>query len=284
MVLTALFKDLNKRANDLFTKDFPQNVKVEVKGSNGDFSYESNVQVKDGKYTGQFTPKQKLPELGNAEFKLDLDTENKVRVESSIQDELVKNLKIGLAVEQNKKDNFAVLSTEYKHEHASFTTAIDFGKSVGSSVSSSLVVAEQGIHVGGSIDASITNQNVKSYKVLGGYVQSDLDIFGYYNRSYSLKEDKDSKDTRSVGIQVYHRPSSSLTYGFDLGRDLVGNSNQFQIGVGYDNSKLHFNTNGDLKLSYNQQFNKIVKVTVANKVNVQKDNKNSLGLGIVFNF
>jgi len=59
MSTLTLFKDLNKRANDLFTKDFPSNVKLEVKGSNDDFSYESNLQVKDGKYSAQFTPKQK---------------------------------------------------------------------------------------------------------------------------------------------------------------------------------------------------------------------------------
>jgi len=280
----ALFKDLNKRANDLFTKDFPSNVKLEVKGSNDDFSYESNLQVKDGKYSAQFTPKQKIHELGNAEVKLDLDTDNKVRVEASIQDEFVKNLKVGLAVEQNKKETFSVLTSEFRHVNASLTGSLDFGKSVGSSVNASLVVGDQGVVVGGSVEANITHQNFRAYKVLGGYALNELDVFGYYNRGFGNKDEKESKENRTVGVSVFHKPTKSLSYGFDLGRDLIGNSNQFQVGVGYEHSKIHFNTNGDLKFSYSQQFNRVVKVTIANKVNVQQDTKNSLGLGVNFTF
>jgi len=284
MTTLALFKDLNKRANDLFTKDFPQNVKLEVKGSNDDFSYESNLTVKDGKYSAQFTPKQKIHELGNAEVKLDLDTDNKVRVEASIQDEFVKNLKVGLAVEQNKRETFSVLTTEFRHANASFNGSLDFGKSSGSSVNSSLVVGDQGVVVGGNVEANITNQALRGYKVLGGYALNELDVFGYYNRGFINKDEKDSKETRTVGISVFHKPTKSLSYGFDLGRDLVGNGNLFQVGVGYEHSKVHFNTNGELKFSYSQQFNRVVKVTIANKVNVQTDTKNSLGLGINFTF
>lgn len=286
--MPVILKDQQKRGKDLQTKDFPENGKVELKGSNGNFSFESNVNVKEGKYAAQFTPKQRLPDVFNSEVKLDFTTEGKMRVDVAIADELAKGLKTTISVEQNGSNNFGVFAAEFKNENVAFTLDVEGGKE-NNAIASTLVVAQQGYVGGFGVDAYL-NQTLKGYRGLVGYTSSDIDFNAFYNKTNAVAEDKKSKKLDEVGLQVYHKVNTNLQYAFEVSKDLAENGKVKMSGAlqyaptSTTNSKIYVDTNGDVKVSYIQQLDKNVKVSVGNKVNLDAPSKNSLGFGITFNY
>jgi hypothetical protein len=141
----GLFADLGKRVNDLLTKEFPsekQENKFNWKGqANNEVTLETTfLQRKDGSILGTFVPKYKHKDW-NTTLSADINTKKEVKAEVAVEDLLnVEGLKTILTGFSRGNDNFGTLGLEYKHELATVTASVDYGKSGGSTVKASAVI------------------------------------------------------------------------------------------------------------------------------------------------
>jgi len=121
-----LFKDLGKKFNDLINKDFPSDVKIEIKQTaNETLKYEASISEVKGAYQGSFAPKFHLKDY-NCEINFDLKTDNKFSVELLTNaSPYLEGLKLKF---KGENDYSATINADFKHEGLSASGQFQTGK------------------------------------------------------------------------------------------------------------------------------------------------------------
>jgi len=244
----GLFKDLNKRLNDLLTKEFPLENKVEWKGETADgVIVETNLVQKNNAVVGTFTPKYKYKEYG-AEFLVELNTKKEAKAEVSVVDQITKGLKLILTGNSKGEELWATFGEEYKGEFGTLTASIDYGKESGS-----------------TIKASATIGKLKS----GSEEKNEIGItyFHVVNKDLLI-------GTQVAFDSIVADAKPKLVFGtqYKLENDTV--------------LKGKFDTNGELGLSFSQKFNKNAKLVLAGSVdtnNLHSKSSSKLGFTLSLN-
>jgi hypothetical protein len=257
----GLFKDLGKRVSDLLTKEFPtEEKKVEFKGATiNNVTVESTLTQKpDGSILGTLTPSYKYKPYGTT-LTAEVNTKKEGKVEAVVENQLADGLKLTLTGEARGKNNFATLSTEYKHEYATFTGSVDYGKPNGSLLKDSVVFGSQGFALGlsaeyllGTTDAS----ELKTFNTTVSYTKPDFDITAF-GRLISEKEKNE------IGATYFQNVNSDVAVGAEVVFDTAHADSKPKLTFGTQYKlntdttvKAKFDTNGLLGLSYAQRFNK----------------------------
>jgi hypothetical protein len=105
----------------------------------------------------------------------EVDTNRNIKAEVSSSNQLVDGLKVTLSAQSNKDQAFATLSDEYKHELASVTGSIDYGKDDGSTANTSFVVGVDKYALGAGLTYHL-NQGLKSFEGKLAYASPDFDV------------------------------------------------------------------------------------------------------------
>lgn len=268
----VLFKDLNKRSDDLLTKEFPSDKsenKVEWKGETANNTTQdvSLTQKSDGSISGIFTPKYKLKEYGTT-FTTELKTNREFKAEVALEDQFtkVKGLKTTVTGESKGEDLVGTVGFEYKHEFAAATASVDYGQSNGSNVKGTLVVGSNGVQLGTSVDYFLGSSSDSVLKEVQGqltYGTEDWDIavFG------KLQQEKESS---ILGAKYFQRVNPDLFVASEVSFDTQNTDAKPKLSFGSQYRldadtyvKGRFDTAGKLGLSWNHKVGKNAKLTVA---------------------
>jgi len=269
------FKDLSKRANDIISKEFPIENKVEWSGvTDSGVLLETNFsQKKDGSVSGTLTPSYKYKDWG-ATFLAELTTRKEFKAEVSLQDQIVEGLKTTISEQSKGGEVFTTAGAEYRNELVSVTATADYGKEAGSTVKGTAVVGRQGFALGVSGEyflglANNATSDLKEVNVTLGYSAVDMDITTF-GRLKTLEDE----DKTEVGASFFHRVNPVLSVGSEISFD-VGNADtakpKLTVAGQYLFSpdtllKAKLDTDGKLGLSYQQLFNRSCKLTLGGSI------------------
>jgi hypothetical protein len=270
----GLFADLGKRLNDLLTKEFPSEKgenKVSWKGSpNRDTTLETSiVQRKDGTIVGTFAPKYNHREWGTT-FSAEINTRKEVKVEASAEDLLsVDGLKTTVTGYSKGAENYGEFGVEYKHEMATVTASVDYGKAIGSTVKASAVVGSQGVALGAKTEYFFGGESeLKDLTTVLSYGSSEFDI-----TAFGRIQSQNDEDKNELGASYFHRVNSDWQVGAEAVFETanVDAKPKLTFGTQYIWNpetivKAKFDTAGKLGLSLQQKWNKNAKITIASTI------------------
>jgi len=290
----GLFSDLGKRVSDLLTKEFPaekQENKFSWKGqATNDVSLETIfTQKKDGSILGSFAPKYKYKDWKTT-FSADINTKKEVKAEVSVEDLLnVDGLKTTVTGFSQGSENFGTLAVEYKHEMATVTTSVDYGKANGSTVKASAVIGAQGIALGASTEYFFGGESeLKELTTVLSYGSSDFDI-----TAFGRIQSRNDEDKNELGATYFHRINTDWQLGAEAIFDTANTdakpkltfATQYQLQKDTI-LKGKFDTAGKLGLSYQQIYNRNAKLTLSSTIdtnNMGAKNSSTFGFTLALN-
>jgi len=290
----GLFGDLGKRVNDLLTKDFPsekQENKLSWKGkTTNDVTVETTFsQRKDGSILGTFAPKYKHKDW-NTTFSADINTRKEDKAEVAVEDLLsVEGLKTTVTGLSRRSENFGTAAVEFKHELATVTASVDFGKAAGSTVKASAVIGSQGIALGASSEYFFGGESeLKDLTTVLSYASSDFDITAF-GRIQSLNDE----DKNELGATYFHKINPDWHVGAEAifetanvdAKPKLTFASQYQLNND-TTLKGKFDTSGKLGLSYQQKYNRNAKITISSTIdtnNLSGKNSSTFGFSLSLN-
>jgi len=278
----GLFKDLGKKASDLLSKDFPsEEKKVEWKGvtSNG-VTIETKFEQKGDALVGTITPSYKLKEFGTT-FLAEVNTKKDIKLEASVENQLVEGSKVTVTGEAKGKDSFVTVYGEYKHPRATVTGSFDFGKSNGQTIKSTALFGMAPFSLGLSCEYLMGQTNeMKNFNTTLGYTTKEFEatLFG-----------RTSGDKNEIGGSYFHNVNSDLVFGAEAVFDTSTPDSKPKLAMGTQYKlnedtivKGKLDTTGVVQASIAQRLSRNSKLTFGAKVDTK--NNNQLGLGFAFNF
>jgi len=276
------YGDLGKAAKDLFNKGYNYGlVKLDVKTTTDnkiDFNVVGEHNSDIQKSLGTLEAKYKSPLYG-LEFTEKWNTDNVLKAEVSVEDQLIKGLKLGLDTSYvpagGKKS--AVIKTAYKHENVQLNTDIDFDVA-GPIINSSLVIG----HLGwlGGVQAVFDSAKSK-------FTENNWAI-GYQGSDFTLHTNCNGGS--EVGASLYQRVNAQLEMGVSLSWSAENNATRFALASKYAIDKdasfqAKVNNQSQIGLSYSQNLRNGVKLIASALVDGKNINAGThkLGLGLEIN-
>jgi len=284
----GLFGDLGKRVNDLLTKDFPsekQENKLSWKGkTTNDVTVETSfLQRKDGSILGTFAPKYKHKDW-NTTFSAEVNTKKEVKTEVAAEDLLsVDGLKTTLTGFSRGNDNYGTLAVEYKHDLATVTGSVDYGKASGSTVKASAVIGAQGVALGTSTEYFFGGESeLKELTTVLSYGSEEFDI-----TAFGRILNQNAEDKNELGATYFHKINREWQVGAEATFETANTDAKPKLTFASQYKlqedtvlKGKFDTTGKLGLSYQQQFNKNAKFTLSSSIDTNNlGGKNSSTFG-----
>jgi len=290
-----IFKDISKRATDLLTKEFPtEEKKFEWKGTTTTgVTIETNaVQKGEGAIVGTITPSYKYKDYGVSVLG-EFNTNKDIKLETSVENQVVDGLKVTLTGEQKGKDTFATLAGEYKHPKTSLNGSVDFGKSKGNTIKANSVFGHNGWLLGLSAEYLLgsDNQELKLFNTTVGFSQKEFDVTVFGRIVGAGGENK--ADKNEIGGTYYHNVRDDVSFGAEVVFDTTTNTEskpKLSLGASYKlqedtTLKAKIDTTGVLGLSYSQRFSKNSKLTIGAKMDTLSGKNNStMGFNIACTF
>jgi len=290
----GLFTDLGKRLSDLLTKEFPSEKgenKVSWRGSpNKETTLETNiVQRKDGSLIGTFIPKYNHREWGTT-FSAEINTRREVKVEAVADDFLsVDGLKTTATGYSKGAENYGEFGLEYKHEMATVTTSVDYGKLNGSTVKASAVIGAQGIALGAKTEYFFGGESeLKDLTTTLSYSSPEFDLTAF-GRIQSVNDE----DKNELGATYFHRINSDWQVGAEAVFETANTDAKPKLTFGTQYAlhpdsilKAKFDTAGKLGLSLQQKFNRNAKITIASTIdtnNLSGKNASNINFTLAMN-
>jgi hypothetical protein len=209
------------------------------------------------------------------------------------------------------EDTFETVAIDYKHEVASVSLSADYGKTAGSTINASAVVAYQRWSLGAKADyfLGITqDSDLKEFQTSINYNSDEFDAqaFGYavvvfsqtdtltgpprlvcslfvISRIKSLGEE----DKHELGATYFHKINNDLSVGTEVVFDVshhATNKPKLTFGTQYrlENDTIlkgKFDTDGKLGLSYQQKFSRNARLTIASTIDANNLSKGSSTFG-----
>jgi len=270
----GLFADLGKRVTDLLTKEFPSEKgenKLSWKGSpNKDTTLETSiVQRKDGSIVGTFAPKYNHREWGTT-FSAEINTRKEVKVEAAADDLLsVDGLKTTVTGYSKGTENYGEFGVEYKHELATVTASVDYGKANGSTVKASAVIGSQGVALGAKTEYFFGGESeLKDLTTVLSYSSSEFDI-----TAFGRIQSQNDEDKNELGASYFHRINTDWQVGAEAVFETANTDAKPKLTFGTQYVwnpdtivKAKFDTAGKLGLSLQQKWNRNAKITIASTI------------------
>lgn len=281
MAAPPSYADLGKSARDLFNKGFNYGFyKVEAKTKTDcgvEFTSNGSSNHDSGKFNGSLETKYKWSEYGLT-FTEKWNTDNTLGTEITIQDQLVKGLKLAFdtqfAPQTGKKSG--KIKTEYKQEffHANCDVDFDFA---GPTINGAAVAGYNGWLAGYQMAFDTSKSKLSKSNFAVGYSADDFTL----NTSVN--------DGSEFGGSVYQRVNDKLETGVQLKWAAGSNATSFGIAAKYCPEKdttvrARVNNNSQIGLSYQQKIRDGVSLTLSTSVEGKNFNQggHKVGLGLDF--
>jgi len=271
------YSDLGKSAKDLFNKGYNYGtVKLDVKTKTKndiDFNITGEHNNDVNKSLGSLEAKYKSPAQGLT-FVEKWNTDNVLKSEVTIEDSLMKGLKLALDTSYSpatgKKSG--VVKTAYKHDKVMLNTDIDLDLA-GPVVHNSLTFG----HMGWLLGLQATFDTAKSQLTRNNFA------VGYQANDFTLHTN--INDGTEVGGSIYQKINSQLEMGVSLSWSSVNNATRFALASKYKLDKdatvqAKVNNLSQIGLSYSQQLRDGVKLILSALVDGKNINGGGHKLGV----
>jgi len=212
-----------------------------------------------------------------------------VKAEVSAEDLLsVDGLKTTLTGFSRGNDTYGNLGVEYKHELATVTASVDYGKASGSTVKASAVIGAQGIALGASTEYFFGGESeLKELTTVLSYGCDEFDMTGF-GRILSQSDD----DKNELGATYFHKVNRDWQVGAEATFETANTESKPKLTFASQYKlqedtvlKAKFDTLGKIGVSYQQQFNKYSKFTLSSTVDANNlGGKNSSAFGLSLSF
>jgi len=278
-----LYADLGKASKDLFNKGYNYgNVKLDIKTkteSDISFKLTGEHNTDSQRALGTLEAEYKAAEYGLS-FVEKWNTDNILRSEISIEDQLLKGLKLGIDTSYSPATGkkAAIVKATFKHDKFVSNTDIDLD-AAGPFIHKAIVVS----HLGWLLVYQGTFDTSKSQLTRNNFA------LGYAARDFTLHANLN--DGNEVGSSLYHKVNEQLEMGVSLTWSSGGQGpTRFAIASKYKLDQLStvqakVNNASQIGLSYSQQLRDGVKFIVSGLIDGKNINGggHKLGLGLEMN-
>lgn len=281
MAVPSSYADLGKSARDLFSKGFNYGFyKLEAKtktDSGVEFTSNGSSNHDSGKFNGSLETKYKWGEYGLT-FSEKWNTDNTLGTEITIEDQLVKGLKLSFdtqfAPQTGKKSG--KIKTVYKQEYIHANCDVDFDFA-GPTINGAAVVGHNGWLAGYQFGFDTSKSKLSKSNFAVGYNADDFTLHTSVN------------DGSEFGGSIFQRVNSQLETGVQLKWAAGSNATNFGIAAKYSPEKdttirAKVNNNSQIGLSYQQKIRSGVSLTLSTSIEGKNFNQggHKVGLGIDF--
>jgi voltage-dependent anion channel protein 2 len=284
MAAPSSFADLGKASRDLFSKGFNYGLyKVEAKtktSSGVEFTASGSSNHDTKNFLGNLETKYKWNDYGIT-FTEKWNTDNQLATEVSVEDQLVKGLKLSFDtqfVPQTGKKS-GKIKTEYKHENIHTNLDVDFNFT-GPTVFGAAVVGYGGWLAGFNValDTAKTASTLLSQRNFAvGYAKNDLTLHWAV------------KDNSEFTSSVHQKVSDRLETGIQMDWVYGSNDTKFAVAAKYNPDKdttvrAKLNNATQLALSYQQKVRDGVTLTLSTHIEGKNFSQggHKFGIGIDF--
>jgi len=276
----STYADLNKKTNDLLTKDFPDKPKLEVKSKRGDFAVDVNLaRNADGSIFGSLFPKYKLNNYG-VTLGLFGDTKRALKVEL-VADNHLPGLKV-TATGESASESLTV-DAEYKRDGLTVTGSANVLSPKGTTLKGGLVVGHLGYS--GGISAEYHTDKISKIDTSLSF-NNNLDLT---TNVYARINPQDSSATLGFShYQNHSRGAFAVEGSFDPSKTtqvpkitLAGSYNLDDKSI----AKAKFDTAGRLGLSFGHKLASNIRFILGTSINTQNPSApgdHSLGFSLHF--
>jgi len=255
----GLYTDLNKKASDLLTKEFPDKKRLEIKTktSNG-VTFEANItQNHDESIVGDFKPKYNYGRQGLS-FGALVDTYRNVKLDVSIAP--VPETKV--TVTGDASHDTVTVDAEWRNPNATINTSVDFFNPKGTNAVLSAVGAYQAVSVG--VQTRYSNNLFTAVNGVAAYAGGDYTatIYGQFKAN-------------RLGASFYQRVNPRTAVAADVSistAEKATDSARLQVAGSYEvdpvtTIKAKFDTEGRLAASYAHRLSINARAIVGGSVN-----------------
>lgn len=275
------YGDLGKSARDLFNKGYNYGfykLEAKTKSANGvEFTTNGGSNHDSGKFNGSLETKYKWSDYGLT-FQEKWNTDNTLGTEITIEDQLVKGLKLAFdtqfAPQTGKKSG--KIKTSYKQEYVNLNCDVDFDFA-GPTIHGAAVAGYNGWLAGYQMSFDTSKSKLSRSNFAVGYKTKDFTL----NTSVN--------DGSEFSGSVYQRVNSELETGVQLNWAAGSNATRFGLAAKYqcckDSSfRAKVNNSSQIGLAYQQKVRDGVTLTLSSLLEGKNFNAggHKVGLGIDF--
>lgn len=281
MAIPPSYADLGKAARDLFSKGFNYGfykLEAKTKTKNGvEFTSNGSSNHDSNKFTGSLETKYKSAEHGFT-FVEKWNTENTLSTEITIEDQLVKGLKLSFdtqfAPQTGKKSG--KIKTGYKQEYINANVDVDFDFA-GPTINGAAVAGYNGWLAGYQFAFDTSKSKLSKSNFAVGYSADD----------FTLNTSVD--DGSEFNGSIFQRVNSELETGVQLKWAAGSNATSFGIAAKYcpdrdTTYRAKVNNNSQIGLSYQQKIRDGISLTLSTSIEGKNFNQggHKVGLGVDF--
>eukprot|EP01117_Protostelium_nocturnum_P002238 TRINITY_DN12886_c0_g1_i1.p1 TRINITY_DN12886_c0_g1~~TRINITY_DN12886_c0_g1_i1.p1 ORF type:complete len:298 (-),score=113.45 TRINITY_DN12886_c0_g1_i1:68-961(-) len=291
-----LYKDLNKRSNDLLTKDYPSDSKVEyaAKAFDGGNLEANFVTRKDGTSTLVVTPKWRfLVNKQPVNALLELSSKKDLKGEVTVEPTAVKDVKVVATATVKEGDLTETVNAEYRHESVTANVNVDF-KAKGVNSKASLVFGNRNFSLGALAEYFFDKNGTptpQEYSVTTSYRHPnrnlDVGLFGRQSHRGSVKNE--------VGLHFFQKVNNEVALGGNVVFDTNAPNDRPRVEVAASYApdannafKAKTNGNGQVSVAFQQRLNSRTKLTLSTTTDTQAfssfPGKGASNVGFVLNF
>uniref|UniRef100_UPI00398E4EF0 non-selective voltage-gated ion channel VDAC1 n=1 Tax=Pristiophorus japonicus TaxID=55135 RepID=UPI00398E4EF0 len=281
MAVPPTYADLGKSAKDVFTKGYGFGLiklDLKTKSENGlEFTSSGSANIDTGKVTGSLETKFKWVDYGLT-FTEKWNTDNTLGTEVTIEDQLLKGLKIGFdsSFSPNTGKKSGKIKTGYKREHINLGIDVDFDIA-GPAIRGAFVLGFDGWLAGYQMTFETAKSRVSQSNFAVGYKTEEFQLHTNVN------------DGTEFGGSIYQKVSENLETGINLAWT-AGNSNtRFGIAAKYmidDDATCSIKVNNSslIGLGYTQILKPGIKLNLSALLDGKNINAGGHKLGLGFEF
>lgn len=281
MVIPPSYGDLGKNGRDLFNKGYNYGfykAEVKTKASNGmEFTVNGSSNSDSGKIGGNLETKYKWKDYGLT-FTEKWNTENNLGTEVTIEDQIVKGLKLSFdtqfAPHTGRKSG--KIKTAYKMDYLNLACDVDFDFQ-GPTIHGAAVLGYNGWLAGYQMSFDTSKSKLAKNNFAVGYTGGDFTLHTSVN------------DTSEFTGSIHQKINKDLETAVNLSWTAGTNTTRFGIGSKYcldkDSSiRAKVNNSGQIGLGYAQNINDGIQLTLSAMLDAKNINSggHKVGLGIEF--
>jgi len=275
----VLYNDLNKKANDLLTKDIPTTLKIELKAPKvSGWGLDASTTEKESSIIGSFTPKWQVDnnQYGTTVISGSLDTKRAIKVEATNHD-LVKGLKAIFTATDSQ-----TVSTQFEYKQSTFSIngTLNLLSPKGTTGLLASVIGYNGHGLGLQSEFNLSTKTITDLNAnVTLNPQPDISI-GFYGR---FKKN-------ILGSRLYYRYDKELAIAADAEANYVNlsDSPKFTIGAEYsvdpkNTLKGKVDTTGNVSAAFITKLSDRVKLALATSIstnNFSSSGKTSHGISV----
>ncbi|KAJ8932688.1 hypothetical protein NQ318_000604 [Aromia moschata] len=275
------YSDLGKRARDVFGKGYHFGlIKLDCKtktSSGVEFSTGGSSNQDSGKVFGSLETKYKVKDYG-VTFSEKWNTDNTLGTEVSVQDQLVKGLKVtgSLNFSPQTGSKSGAAKTAFANERVALNADVDLDSN-GPVITASAVIGHQGWLAGYQAAFDTDKSKITKNNFALGFSTTDFVL-------HTCVEN-DSEDGQEFGGSIYQKISPKLESGIQLAWSAGSNNTKFGIAAKYEldqdaSLRAKINNQSLLGLGYQQRLRDGVTLTLSALIDAKNFNGGGHKIGL----